>query len=771
MKYSFVLIFALFSQLALSQEILEWRAHTSFRSIIGIEQDSLARVWALTDGGIAVYENNSLVKRITKLDGLNRLRGTSISYDQASAKIFVGYIDGVIDVIDIEDYSIDRLEDIQRSTAFTSKIVNELLIVDSSLLAGTDFGIVEYSISNLLVKNTFLKLGDFDSGSRINDLLVVGDTLYVATNQGIAYSPIDGNYSSNDWTSYGSSSGLGNSSILHLGNSEKDIFASSEDQNFKYDESANNWVVNNSFTNNVIIGYSEIENTFIALAQKNIFIKNGSGFEAKFLSNNIGTALINTKNEIFAFGTLNGGLGILNRTDLSIEYINGEGPFTNLFDGLNFDKGILIASSTNKFSGNGNIDQSKGFYVLEDDVWMNYNSLLNSELKELGFQQAFTSTVTDQYYYFGSWGRGVSRLNQETKEIKVFDETNSSLRGWPADDPNFPVITGLDTDTNDDVWLVSRYGGSPLYRQTPGEDDWQSFEENSSVSSSDLYENLFIDSYNHKWIPLQNAQSSGTGLLVLDTNDPENSNDDMGVKLQIGASNGNLPDNKVNALIEDKNGEVWIGTSRGIAKFIFPELIVEGSTQERTAQWLINEDTSAVSRFLLRDINVSTMAVNAANEKWIGSINQGLYLLNPEGSKIIKRFTTENSPLFSNSIKSIAVNDITGEVYIATEGGLISYQDIPKGSIAKMDELKVFPNPFNYQKNEQIFIDGLSDKSLIKILGVDGTVVNSFSSEGGRVSWNGMDSSGNMLGSGVYYIIAVDDSKGSKGVGKVVIVR
>ena len=88
-----------------------------------------------------------------------------------------------------------------------------------------------------------------------------------------------------------------------------------------------------------------------------------------------------------------------------------------------------------------------------------------------------------------------------------------------------------------------------------------------------------------------------------------------------------------------------------------------------------------------------------------------------------------------------------------------------------MDELKVFPNPFNYQKNEQIFIDGLSDKSLIKILGVDGTVVNSFSSEGGRVSWNGMDSSGNMLGSGVYYIIAVDDSKGSKGVGKVVIVR
>jgi hypothetical protein len=148
-----------------------------------------------------------------------------------------------------------------------------------------------------------------------------------------------------------------------------------------------------------------------------------------------------------------------------------------------------------------------------------------------------------------------------------------------------------------------------------------------------------------------------------------------------------------------------------------------------------------------------------------------VYLLNAEGSKIIKRFTTDNSPLFSNSIKSIAVNDITGEVFIATDVGLISYQDVPKRAVNSMDELKVFPNPFNYSENNEILIEGLSTETTIKILGVDGTVIDIFSTSGGRVSWDVRDSYGNKLGSGVYFVVALDSEGSSKGVGKVVVVH
>jgi flagellar hook assembly protein FlgD len=88
-----------------------------------------------------------------------------------------------------------------------------------------------------------------------------------------------------------------------------------------------------------------------------------------------------------------------------------------------------------------------------------------------------------------------------------------------------------------------------------------------------------------------------------------------------------------------------------------------------------------------------------------------------------------------------------------------------------MEDLKVFPNPFNYEQNNQIFIEGLSEESTIKILGVDGTVVTKFDTIGGRVTWDARDSNGGELGSGVYFVVAVDSEGSSKGVGKIIIVR
>ncbi len=146
-------------------------------------------------------------------------------------------------------------------------------------------------------------------------------------------------------------------------------------------------------------------------------------------------------------------------------------------------------------------------------------------------------------------------------------------------------------------------------------------------------------------------------------------------------------------------------------------------------------------------------------------------LLNEEGSRIEKRFTSENSPLISDNIESISINNQTGEVFIATDLGLVSFQDIPKAPVTEMDELKVFPNPFQYNRHNQIVIEGLSDATRIKILGVDGVVVNEISAQGGRTNWDGYDYNGNRLGTGVYFIVAYEDSGREKGIGKVVIVK
>ncbi|XWN36359.1 MAG: two-component regulator propeller domain-containing protein [Balneola sp.] len=768
----YVVLFFLCSTSDLAaQSLLDWKSYTSFRSVSDITEDLEGRTWMTTEGGILISKDSEIIKTLTTIDGLSRLDGSAIIYSQDLEAVFVGYITGEIDVININDFKVDKLTDIERNSSFSQKGINDFIIIDNSLLVATEFGLVEYSLEGLFVKDSYIKFGLFNTAIPVNLIVEDSGILYLGTNEGIAFTNQDGNFSSSNWQNYNESNGFSSSPTIALAVFGEQIYASTIDENYKLSDDS--WNINTDFGDELIVDYRSNNNTIVALSEKNIFYKRGlQTFVSSSLFVNIGTIISGASiSDRVLFGTRNKGMGILDISSNTVSYDTPEGPFINFFEGMSFDNGILISGSTKSSSRKEELDKTRGFYIFKDGEWENYNEIITPEFENVVYRQAFKTTVTKNYYYFGSWGTGVVRFNKETGDIVIFDETNTTLRGWPEGGELFPVISGLETDSNDDVWIVSRYADTPLYRQTPGDEDWQAFDENSAATSSDLYENLFIDSFDQKWVALQNAQSSGTGLLIIDTKNPEDGNDDIGVKLRSESNNGNLPDNKINVIIEDNNGEVWIGTSRGIAKFVFPELIVEGSSQERTAQWLINEDTSAVSRFLLRDINATAMAVNSANEKWIGSANQGLYLLNAEGSRILKRFTVENSPLFSNGIKSIAINDLTGEVFISTDVGLIGYQDIPKQPVSEMKKLKVFPNPFNYSEDEHVVIDGLSNETNVKILGVDGTVVNTFSTNGGRVSWDGRDSSGNMLGSGVYFVVAVDIEGSSKGVGKVVIVR
>ena len=48
----------------------------------------------------------------------------------------------------------------------------------------------------------------------------------------------------------------------------------------------------------------------------------------------------------------------------------------------------------------------------------------------------------------------------------------------------------------------------------------------------------------------------------------------------------------------------------------------------------------------------------------------------------------------SNNILSIAINEELGEVFVATDRGLVSFIDIAQSPKAEMGSLKVYPNPF-----------------------------------------------------------------------------
>ena len=768
-----ILLFLLIAGPVQAQEIGKWNIYTSTRTVTGISLGIDDELWLSTTGGVETRISGELNRKFTTLDGTTRLDGLASIFDEGSSKFFVGYIDGSIDIIHSQTGNIVQIGDIARFPNYTEKGINDFEGYQGLIFIATDFGIVVFNPDEEYIIASFTGLGSFTRGISVADIEIKSDTIYAGTAEGLAKAALADELTvSSNWITYDASNGFVSEAIRAIGVHNAEVYASTSSQNYVY--SAGAWSPASVFGTAAVDEYLMTDTFLLAASDRRLYYgATSSSLQSIVAENDISSLFYDEVSGSAYFGVFNRGYGVLNTSSSQAVYIVPEGPYQNFFKGMSFDGEVMISASTNKASLNPPVDFGKGYYIYSDNAWRSYNAQNNAVLGSSIFRHTFTTAITNDYYYFGSWGHGVARHNKETNEIVVFDENNSTLRGWAADNPLFPVISGLQTDSNDDVWVTSRYATNPLYYQTPGDDDFLQFSKNSAVGLLDEYVGLFIDSNNQKWITLENSSTtSGTGLLILDTGNPDEASDDEGIKLTTDENQGQLPDNSVQAIVEDKNNEVWIGTGRGIARFIFPAFIIQSNNpNERRAQWLINEDTSAVSRYLLRDVNVSAMAVNGANEKWIGSVNQGLWLLNAEGSRIEKRFTKENSPLISNNIVSIAVNDITGEVFISTDLGMVSYQDVARAPDSKMDKLKVFPNPFNYGQHQSIFIDGLSEQTTLRVLGVDGTVVYEFEATGGRASWNGLDYNGNRLGTGVYFIVAYEADGREKGIGKVVIIR
>ncbi len=765
-----VILILLVSNTSQAQNIGDWRVYSSFTTINNIAVKNADKFYAATQGGLVSVENQIIQNRYTTIEGLYRLDGKKSVYDAENNQIIIAYPDGVIDLFNVENDNVQRITDIQRVTEFTSKSINDIELYNGLVYTATDFGIVVFNATDFFVVNSFLNLGDFPRGTSVNGISIREDSIFVATENGIAFAFLEDNLVSSDNWDNAYLDGTLDNEVDDLAATTRGIFAIKNDSAFYNDQ--NSWIaLNSSLARNANSIKSVGNEVFVATSTRIISIDENLDIQVLFeLANSSILTFEIFENKLFV-GTREFGVIEVDLSTFEEVYYTPSGPYLNFFSELEFSDERLIASATDQFPSSDPFNPIRGYYIYENNEWKNFNRNTNSILKDFNYATAYTVDVTNDQFFVGSWGDGVAVHNNETDEIEVFDNSNSGFSGISAN-RSFVVISGLDSDANNNTWAISFISNLPLNVYSPENNEWFHFE-SLPIPSDELYFRLFADSKNKLWISLIDIENNGEGLLVIDTgNDPYSDADDTFKKLTTGENTGNLPDNNVIAIAEDRNGEVWIGTTRGIARFIFPDFIVESNNpSEFTAQWLINSDTSATSRFLLRDINVSSIAVNSANQKWIGSTNQGLWLLNEDGSQILERFTAENSPLLSNNIQDIAINDESGEVFVSTNLGLVSFIETSKVSATKLDDLKVYPNPFIYDTHDEIIIDGLTDETSVKILGADGSVFSDFNTRGGRVVWSGLDAYGNKLASGVYFVVAIDENGSEKGIGKVVIIR
>ncbi|MDE5980712.1 MAG: T9SS type A sorting domain-containing protein, partial [Bacteroidaceae bacterium] len=118
--------------------------------------------------------------------------------------------------------------------------------------------------------------------------------------------------------------------------------------------------------------------------------------------------------------------------------------------------------------------------------------------------------------------------------------------------------------------------------------------------------------------------------------------------------------------------------------------------------------------------------------------------------------------LLTPNIQCVVVNPATGEVMIATEGGLCSYMGDATEAEEQLDygNTIAYPNPVGPDYQGVVTIDGLTHNTEVKICSSTGQLINSGRSNGGRFTWNLKTKQGRRVSSGVYNVIAnTEDGK------------
>ena len=221
------------------------------------------------------------------------------------------------------------------------------------------------------------------------------------------------------------------------------------------------------------------------------------------------------------------------------------------------------------------------------------------------------------------------------------------------------------------------------------------------------------------------------------------------IYVSTGAGSGNLPSLNVKTLALDKDGQIWVGTDRGVVVFDNPSAVFRGKNFD--AYTPVFE-----RRRLLGNETVTSIAIDGGNRKWMGTRN-GIFLFNTDGTELVINFTEKNSPLPTNEISYITAEP-AGEVYIRTPKGMVSYRGTATESGLKQEEnaVKVFPNPVRPDFEGTIGIEGLVENAFVKITDVAGNLVYETRANGGTATWNGRTLQGNRVETGVYLIFSAN---------------
>ncbi len=772
--FLFFFILLLFSGRSFSQiPVGQWREHLPYNKAIAVADDGADRIWCATPFSIFYYSRaDESVNKLSRVNGLSDIGVSAIAYDKKTKTLIIGYENGNIDLLHNDEIS--NFSDIKRKQLVGGKRINNILIFNGKAYLSTLFGIVVFNIEKREISDTYF-IGENGTSLEINKLVVFNDTFYAATQKGIM------------------SAAVNNPNLANFQNWRHDSLIHNFDKNFNQIAVYDTLLLTNykgaSFGSDTLYGYWQGKwhyfKPFIRGPVKmlksygdTLVIGEAYGFTYYF-------SHLNDSFLVYSYNQSTGPNGFPYANDILIDkkgdawiaddtrglvenprewlfyLITPSGPSSQFAWDMDAEGGRLWVVSGGRQPTGANMYLRKGVYRFYDEKWTSYDKRTSTVFDTIDdVISVAVNPKNPEEVYIGTVGQGLIKL-KGGKVTNVFNSSNSSL-SEVSNRPGYYIISGLAFDFQGNLWVANSQTPNGLSRMTPA-GKWKSFSLAPYVTE-DITGQIIVDDYNQKWIILPRQ-----GILVYNDNFTEdNPWDDRKTLLNGAPGKGGLPDASVLCMAKDHDGEVWVGTAKGVAVFYSPELIFSG--QEYDAQQIYIEQ-EGISQYLLESEEVTAVAIDGANRKWFGTANAGVFLMSPDGTKQIHHFNTENSPLLSDNILSIAIDGKSGEVFFATEKGIVSYRsDATEGSETQ-SQVSVFPNPVRPEYSGVITVSGLVANAEVKITDVAGNVIFEGTANGGTITWNGKNYSGERAATGVYLVFSTNEDGTETTVAKILFIH
>jgi len=736
---------------AKAQRAGEWRSFlATYNTTAVTEANNL--VFGLADGTLYSYgKDDNRIIVYSRQSGLSDFGIKLIGYNSAVKTLLIAYTNGNIDLMSEE--GIYNLPYLKNAGNISDKEPLGIDFHNERAYLSTQFGVVVIQMAQKEIAETY----------RFNQptyaVCIQGETIYASTGEGLRRANIRDNLLDNqNWSPVSlNSPDFDAKNIRQLALFQDKLCFRAEGSGVFYLDS--NDEIQTLIKHTGLRGMTLLPERLALFTANTLYVYHSlNRYESVNLGVVSGVSALRNDADLWIAGGENGMIGIRrrgeNQYESSVTGLKIEGPKRNLSAFVTMHGQKLLVTG-----GGFSIDRYNNPATLmtyENDTWTNFDE--SQIVSKIGYgTRDYTSVVVDpdddNHYFVSSFGEGIIEI-QDNTFVYLYNHTNSPLQSALPNSSSadrYIRVCGLCFDKDRNLWATNSEVRNVIVVRKP-DGTWASLYY-PGISNAGIVDKIMVSSNGYKWVNVPHNSGTTGGILVFDDRGtPDNNADDQSyyyTSLRTAGAN-QIHGNKFYSIVEDLDGKIWIGSNSGPIICQSPNNAVDNLIFSH----IIREDDNQIPYYFLDGEQINAIAVDGGNRKWLGTAGSGIILVSPDGAQTIQQFDMNNSPLYSNNILSITIDNRTGEVFIGTDQGLISYMGDATEPSPSYSDVYAYPNPVRLQVDDRVIITGLMSYSNVKITDLSGNLIVQGMSAGGQFVWNCRNRSGNRVATGIYLVLS-----------------